>query len=434
MPSVGRRLIRFVFVAATALGVLGIGWTAWVRRGERAALAEIDEEIEGARFAIAARKLNDFLKRNPRSDEALFLLGMCEKERGQADAAAAAWERVAATSTFASQAFLGRVELLIDRGRFCDAEQLVSDAALDPESDGSGPSILLGPVYCQEGRIEEAERLIEARWAHLDSLGEGASEKAINLVRLHIELRRTIPPVDTVRAVLDQAARANADDDRIWLGRANLAIRLGSYDEAARLIEACLRSRPEDPAVWRARLDWALATGRAADVQDDLKHLPAETAAPALVPRLAAWMAARRGDAAAERRALERLVEIDPADLAARGRLIDLTLQSGDHARAAELRRQAAEIDELKALYHRRFDRNQPLRDAAEMARIAERLGREFEARVFLTVALAVDPGRNDLRRDRERLDRRNQARDWAGRSLADVLEHEATAPRSTSE
>jgi enediyne biosynthesis protein E4 len=427
MTAVGSRLIFFVLVAVAAAGIVGIGWQVGVHRRDRASLAEIEGEIENARFALAARELNEFLTRNPGSDEALFLLGTCEKERGRAEAAAAAWERVPPTSSFAPQAMLGRVQLLVDSGRFFDAEQLIKNAVDDPQSDGPGPSILLGPVYCLQGRLEEAERLIEARWRHLDSIGEGASEKAINLVRLSIELRRTIPSVDTLRAALDQAARAARDDDRVWLGRANLAIRVGSHDEAARLVEACLRRRPEDTAVWRARLDWALATNRPADAQDALKHLPAEMGAPALVPRLSAWFAARRGDAAAEQRALEHVVEIDPADLPARDRLIELALHHGQPARAAELRRQAAEIDELKALYHQRFERNQPLRDGALMAGIARRLGREFEARAFLTVAIAVDPGRNDLRRELETLDHRAGSRYQAGGSLADVIERELT-------
>ena len=40
----------------------------------------------------------------------------------------------------------------------------------------------------------------------------------------------------------------------------------------------------------------------------------------------------------------------------------------------------------------------QPYRDAMEMGRLAEQLGRRFEAKAFLTIALTVDPKRNDLR------------------------------------
>jgi hypothetical protein len=40
----------------------------------------------------------------------------------------------------------------------------------------------------------------------------------------------------------------------------------------------------------------------------------------------------------------------------------------------------------------------QPYRDAVEMGRLAEQLGRRFEAKAFLTIALTVDRKREDLR------------------------------------
>jgi hypothetical protein len=58
--------------------------------------------------------------------------------------------------------------------------------------------------------------------------------------------------------------------------------------------------------------------------------------------------------------------------------------------RAKELRRLLSEIETLGNRYLKLFERNQPLRDAAEMAQIAERIGRRFEAQAFRTVAAAV--------------------------------------------
>ena len=52
----------------------------------------------------------------------------------------------------------------------------------------------------------------------------------------------------------------------MWLGRANLALRTGHSDEAEKWLAACLGRRPEDPAVWQAQLDWALATEQVGEV------------------------------------------------------------------------------------------------------------------------------------------------------------------------
>ena len=59
------------------------------------------------------------------------------------------------------------------------------------------------PIYSQLGRLDEAERLIEARWEHLNKTGEGASERAIDLVRLHLELTFKASPVENDRTYLD---------------------------------------------------------------------------------------------------------------------------------------------------------------------------------------------------------------------------------------
>ena len=229
-------------------------------------------------------------------------------------------------------------------------------------------------------------------------------EPAIKLVRLHIDLTTKPPSVESVRAYLDQAARLAPADDRVWLGRANLAIRTGAYGEAERWLDDCLRRRAEDIPVWRSRLDWGIATGRIDAVQEALRHLPAAEATPAQVHRLRAWLAADRGDVDAECRELERLIASDPSDRTALDRLARLAETGGPPGRAAELNRKAAEIDRLRERYERLHERKQPIRDAVEMAHLAEQLGRVFEARVFLTLAISEDSDRDDMLRNLRRL------------------------------
>jgi tetratricopeptide (TPR) repeat protein len=208
----------------------------------------------------------------------------------------------------------------------------------------------------------------------------------------------------------------------MWLGRANLAIRAGSYDEAARWIDACLGQRPEDAPVWRARLNWAVATNRVAEAREALKHLPGEASTPAQIHKLAAWFAGQRGDVESQRRALERLIAADPADFAAFDRLAELAVKNGQPNRAVGLRRVAARlVPHVKLL----VSRHEPLDFgfcAAEMARLAEQLGQKFEAKAFLTVAVANDPDRDDIRRDLDRLNQRADTIEGPGRTLADLL------------
>jgi tetratricopeptide (TPR) repeat protein len=307
----------------------------------------------------------------------------------------------------------------VDRGRFADAERLLDEASGDALGELRR---YLVPLFWHEGRTGDARRLIEEDWEDLDRSGLGGSDRAIEAARLHVVLGAGDLPTEAVRAFLERAARLAPDDDRVWLGRANLAIRLGAADEAARWLEACLRRCPRDVPVWRARLDWALATGRVPEVEEAVAHLPAEAMGPAQAHRIAAWLAARRGDDASERRALEALVAVDPADEAALDRLAELATREGRPDRAEDFRRRKAEIGRALARFQALFRRNQPVRDAEELARLAERLGRPFEARAFLRVALASDPDRADIRDSLAALRPRESPDARPGRTLAEVL------------
>jgi hypothetical protein len=57
------------------------------------------------------------------------------------------------------------------------------------------------------------------------------------------------------------------------------------------------------------------------------------------------------------------------------------------------------------------------------MASLAEQLGRKFEARVFLTVAISEEPECDDLRHNLQRLmSQSSKTVAWRGRTLAEVI------------
>jgi len=385
----------------------------------------IELEMANGRFAIAARELYKLLEQDPGAGEAAILLGRCEQERGRIQAAAAALARVAPGSLLSHKAIVARMRLFHDQGQFAAAEQLINDAARDPRHDRAHVRVLLVPIYSQLGRLDEAQRLLEEWWERLDKAGEGASERAIDQVRMHIELAFRPNPVENVRAYLDQAYRLAPDDDRVWLGRANLAIRTGDYGLARRWLVACLKRRPQDVPVWSAWLSLGIASNRTDLAQQALTHLPADALTSARVHRLDAWLCSRRGDNEAERRELERLLAADPADLKALDRLAQLMDLAGQPTRARDARAKRAEIERFRSRYEKLFDRNQPIRDAEEMAQLALRLGRAFEARGFLTIEISEDQEREDLRRKLGRLSGDVATAAPRGRTLAEVLARE---------
>ncbi|WP_165219165.1 tetratricopeptide repeat protein [Aquisphaera insulae] len=402
--AAGRLDFRWFLAAALLAFPAWIGLRAVDLRQSRASLADAQADLEQGRYSLAARKLSDLVAGRPSTDEAWYLLGVCEAARGRNDAAERAWARVAPESSFAPRGIQGRMQLAAEAGRLAEAEAVVQQALADPRIDGASLPILLSPLFCQQGRLEETLRLLEARWQALDDKGEGASEAAINLARVHPELRLTPVPRQATQAAIEHAAGLAPDDDRVWLGRANLALLEGKPDDARRWLEACLKRRSDDPPVWRSWLAWAMEFGQAADVDRALEHLPAEGATTADVRRIVAWRAARLHDAAAEKEALERLIAVAPADRPALDRLADLATREGDSAGAERMRRRKAEVDAKERRYRLLLARVQPLRDAAEMTGLALDLGEWFEARAFLRIVEAVDGDRAVARAVRERL------------------------------
>jgi tetratricopeptide (TPR) repeat protein len=400
----------------------------------RKAMSEVRLQMSSGRFATAASNLAKVLDLYPRSDEAAYLLGVCEQQRGDVRKAAAAWARVEPGSPSSEQALTSRALSLFKRGQLGAIEELVDELCRDARNERTGVRALLIPSFRQTGRVDDAKRLVEDRWQHLAETGQGAKDLAIRMVRMHVELTDKPPAIESLRAFNDQASRQAPNDDRVWLGHADLAIRAGNLDEANRWIDACLKSRPNDVPVWQSRLKWAMATNRVEEVRGALEHLPASASSQAQVHRIAAWLGSRQGDFAVERAELERLIDVDPADLPALTRLLELAKKDGQASRAAEFLKKKAEVIRLEARYAQLHERKQPVRHAVEMARLAEKLGRTFEARAFLTLAVGENPDRADLQQDLERLIRSASPAAPPTATLAQAVANELASHATTGD
>jgi enediyne biosynthesis protein E4 len=424
----GWRLAPALAITAAIIWAGRASWAEWSRRDTmKMAYAGMAE----GNFEATALLLARFPSGTKGSDEATYLLGICEQARGRPQAAAEAWSRVAPGSVFSVPAVYARVRLLYDRIELAGAERLVIEAAGDPRNERTELFVLLAPIYRWMGRYDEAERLIEACWEHLRDAGRATPDESSKLVRLHIEQTWKAPSPESLRDYWEEVGRVAPNDDRGWLGRANFAIQTGARDEAKRWLDLCRLRRPDDVAVWRAWLNWSIAADAMNAVSEALKHLPAAESTPTDLHRLNAWICSRRGDFEGERRELDCVIAATPADDAALDRLAQLAEKAGQPARAAELRGKKAEMSQLRARYLKLYDRMQPMRDAEEMAGLAEQLGRNFEARVFLTLAIDDEPEREDLRRDLARLsERRPPAVAERGKTLADVLANELGTSR----
>jgi enediyne biosynthesis protein E4 len=248
-----------------------------------------------------------------RPDEAgvALQLGRCELACDHPDEALVAWTRVSETSTLAPLAALEQANLTIRLGRFSEAEQVLTRALSRPRTDATDLRRLLVRPFGQEGRFDDARHVIETQRDDLDRSLPDSRDVRLALLREHIEL--DFDPVPLEGNIAQIQARANEDDDRFLIARAYIATRAGRFDEAENELEVCFQHRLDDPVVWRAWLDWAVAFGQSGPAREAMSHVPALSSEAVRVQKLRAWLALRRGDPLAERRALEQLVTLDPS-------------------------------------------------------------------------------------------------------------------------
>jgi tetratricopeptide (TPR) repeat protein len=280
----------------------------------------------------------------------------------------------------AVKAALRRAAVLVEQGRWASAEAVLVPIGADEAR------YRLAWLYHRQLRLGAARALLEDLW-------ERSSDRAGMLRQLWL-LDDDPTQFEGVRLDLERAARLAPDDDRVWLGQANLATRSGRFSEADTLLAACLRSRPEDPDVWNARLDWARACDRPDAAATAARHLPAGWLPVGEVAALRAWFASRSGDSETERRALEALLAERPADTAALERLAVLAVASVKPERAAEYRRRKNELDRLKDRYRQALHLPPRPGDEERLARLAEALGRRFEAHGWWSLARPGGPAR----------------------------------------
>jgi len=415
MPSsfTPRRLLALALVVA-GFGVGAVkGVEAWWYRAE---LARADRERASGRYAQALLRLERLSARWPNRAEVAYPLGACEAALEHIDAALTAWERVPRNSPLGPRAILDRARLALDHGRLAIAEASIELVVVDLGEVGERAARLADQLDLFTGRRRAISRRIERRWAL-------ASDQA-GLLRLHWQLDSQPYPILAMRETLDRMARQAPEDDRVWLGRADLATGSGRYDEANALLTLCEAKRPDDPDVLQARLSWALDAGRPVAAARAASRLPASRFSTAQVAAVTARLAALRRDTAAERAALERRVELEPGAALAWDRLAELATRDGASDCAARYRARKAEIDRAADKYRALMSRSAAgdLPPEAELARTALALGRRFEARGWWSIRARHDPNDREARAALDRLVRAEPPPAAASRTLADLI------------
>jgi enediyne biosynthesis protein E4 len=380
-----RHRLALVFCFLAFIITAGVYWALveWRFRSDR---DELRRDVARGFYVKARPGLIRLTERRPNDGELQYQLGVCEWGLGREEGAVRAWSRVPDGSLFSGQAAVRRARSELARHRLAAAEVLLPKALADQGDHSLEAFETLLTLYRIEGRFDEALRLC---WSYADRYPD-----QIALLRELVQLGSIkAHKLDYTRGLLETASRAAPDDDRIWLGWANLAIRVGRFEEAARWLDRCERRRPDDVAVWRSRLNVALAAQDVDGAYLALGHLPAEAIEPAEILSLRAWFAELASDEPKERRALTELLTLEPPSFRGLDRLAELELRAGRSEEAARLRARKSELDRAMAQYDLVLSLPDASANAIQLAQLAETLGLVREARMLWAFARKRHPG-----------------------------------------
>ncbi len=379
--SKNRRRVGFWIGLGLGLPILavGIGWHQVRERTWNTELAQAHEVMNAGRYGMAREILSRLAARRADDGEVLLLLGECELLRGRREEALAAWARVPLTSPSFAPAARYRASNLIHMGRYSPAEATLLQALANHGQSETSADLQreLNQLYRLEGRFDDMRRVLRGSWWQ--------SADPVGVLKELWMLDHSTIPIEAWQLALD---KADNDDDRVWLGRVHLAVIAGRFRDAADWLDRSLKKRPDDSAVWRARLDLALATDDVAAFWDAVAHLPADRFDASGIHALRAWLAARSGEAAVEREELNAQVRDDPGNGPALERLAVLTSQAGLPREAEQLRRRKAEVDRVQHQFNKMLlDGAIDSDRAGVLAGLAVVLGRTFEARAWAILA-----------------------------------------------
>lgn len=367
-----RRALFVLLLLAAAAGAF-VAHRAYANHQLEQKLAAARRDLNAGRLSTALRMLEPLVEQHPGTGEGWFMLGRCYQAMNRFDDAVRSWRKVPPSSPFHTRANLAAAGELINDGRYSLAEELLSThRPRDRESSYEHQRLLIR-LYRFQGRTRDVRALLRAGLPLADNPGEDLKE---------LWLLDTSPlPVEALAKAL-QSARA--DDPRVWLGKANLAIVASRFDEARHWLEQCQRHDARDLSVRRAAYDLAAATLDPASLRAALSALrPAD-----LEPLEPVILHARLLES---RETLERLLDLQPESAWACDRLAALAAREGnlDEARALNLRKSTLDVarDQFRqVLLDGPIDQR-----ASELATLAEQIGERFQARAW---RLLADVGR----------------------------------------
>ncbi|MFO0910397.1 MAG: FG-GAP-like repeat-containing protein [Isosphaeraceae bacterium] len=394
------RWFRVLLVAVIVVGI-PLGGFTWLVRRRTDLVAQARAELDAKDYRAALSRLEPLEGVRSWWDpappgEVDYLIGLARWQIGRRKEALAAFARIPPSSPRAVAASGYLAEGLIEQGHWRNAESVLERAASrnDAPADLYTVRKALDRLYRMQARFADAARVSRAAWPD--------EPDPVAALRSLWRTERGTPPYGTITQALDTAAQLDPSDDRVWLGRARVALGAGRLDECAEWLSKCgiPPARP-DEAVWKTWLDYAAAAGQAEQAVRALQSLRREVLGDVEWLGWRAWFAERTDDPEAEAAAINLLLTLEPRDPRWLTRGAALAAESGDTATATARRNRKTEVDQALDAYTQAMSGDKPVSTAAEriaLGKLAAQAGRPFDARAWFTLALKLEPENAEAR------------------------------------
>lgn len=289
------------------------GWLFWQGRPP-ASLRRIDVLISGDRLDEAESALRHLLSQSPRNGDARTRLARIFGRRKDYLELARQLELVPVWWPTRGEALfmIGQAYKQLNLARRAEAAW-IECTAVDPLHPVhslyySHAARELVALYLIEGRLADARETI--RRAYLAS--DPSERPGILIMRMAMELNRI-----SHEEALETLRRYVAADPDDWEARRGLALEeLAARQEetAERLLEECLRARPDDPAVWRSWLELHYQRGDRETIKAALPKLPKSADGDAEIWKFRGLAREWEDDLDGAIDAFTKAVELNPAE------------------------------------------------------------------------------------------------------------------------
>ncbi len=395
----GRRLWR-LGRWTLLLSLIGLNaWWFWLGSRPVVGLDTIATWIERDRDGDAEQALRRRLTGSPHDGQARALLAKLMAKRHDMLGCARELHRVPFWWPDKEKWLLMEAGAFKELGRMSDAESawkaLIEDDPFHPVQPRFATAAVrdLLELCAVEGRWDEAVKLI---WQAYDRTDDRDERGRLLNMRIRTELDRIVPSVAAAKMENYLAADPQDWEARRGLAKAKLALNLP--EEARRLLETCLRERPEDHRCWADYLDLLHNSGDLNGLREAVARLPEPVAEyPAVLTQRARLL--ERDRRWAEAAALyHRILQVRPFERETYYRLSLVEDRLGQHetARLQRERWQAmsAARTELNAAYQKVLDLHRSAPDSSEyhaairrLARVCETLGWSRDAEGWAQLA-----------------------------------------------